>query len=113
MVIEIGGKKLQGIDMLQLRKSYIEIGKLVQRNGYGQYNGILNILMGQIKCIDSKENIEEKIQYLTDGYSRIFLTRGSLGDFVIYDENLEVRNQLNVKYNEEVKKIWEIMKQYI
>ena len=43
-------------DFLELRESYIEIGKMVQKYGYGQYNGILRILMGQVNCIDSDEN---------------------------------------------------------
>ena len=47
-------------EMLQLRKSYIEIGKLVQKYGYEQYNGILNTIMGSIECIDSDEKEEEK-----------------------------------------------------
>lgn len=28
--------------------------------GYGQYNGILRILMGQVNCIDSDESNGEK-----------------------------------------------------
>ena len=40
-------------ELLQLREAYIEIGKMVEKYGYGQYNGILRILMGQVNCIDS------------------------------------------------------------
>ncbi|WP_455717785.1 hypothetical protein [Anaerosporobacter sp.] len=97
-------------ETLQLRTAYIEIGKLVQRYGYGQYNGILDILMGQVKCIDSDENDDEKMQYLVDSYKRLFASRGGLSDFIIYDENCEMRNKLNEKFNEETKKVWNIMK---
>ena len=38
------------------------IGKLVQKYGHGQYNGVLNILMGQVKCIDSDEDNEVRNQ---------------------------------------------------
>ena len=48
---------LRNEDFLELRESYIEIGKMVQKYGYGQYNGILRILMGQVNCIDSDENV--------------------------------------------------------
>ncbi len=99
-------------EILQLRTSYIEIGKLVQKYGNGQYNGVLNILMGQVNCIDSDENDDEKMQYLIESYNRLFVSRGGLSDFVIYDENYEVRNQLNERYNDEVKKVWAIMKEY-
>lgn len=98
---------------IQLRTSYIEIGKLVQKYGYGQYNGVLNTLMGQVRCIDSNEDDDEKTQYLIDSYNRLFITRGGLGDFIIYDEELETRKQLNELFNAETKKIWEIMKEYI
>ena len=49
-------------DFLELRESYIEIGKMVQKYGYGQYNGILRILMGQVNCIDSDENDGKKMK---------------------------------------------------
>ena len=68
--------------------------------------------MGQVNCIDSDENDDEKMQYLIESYNRLFVSRGGLSDFVIYDENYEVRNQLNERYNDEVKKVWAIMKEY-
>ena len=55
---------LKDEEMLQLRASYIEIGKLVQEYGYGEYSGILKILMEQVNCIDSNENGREKENYL-------------------------------------------------
>lgn len=100
-------------EVLQLRTSYIKIGKMVQKYGYGHYNGVLNILMGQVKCIDSDENDNEKIQYLVDSYKRLFVSRGGLSDFIIYDKDFQLRKQLNEKYNDEVKKVWAIMKNYI
>ena len=63
-------------DFLELRESYIEIGKMVQKYGYGQYNGILRILMGQVNCIDSDENDGKKMKYLTESYSKLFALRG-------------------------------------
>ena len=42
--------------LLQLREAYIEIAAKWYKNGYGQYNGILRILMGQVNCIDSDES---------------------------------------------------------
>ena len=104
---------LEKDDFIQLRVSYIEIGKLVQKYGYGQYSGILNILIGQVKCIDSYENADEKMQYLIDSYKRLFMPKGSLSDFVIYDEKRGVRRELNEKFEEEVKKVWRIMKDYV
>lgn len=100
-------------ELLQLRMSYIEIGKMVQKYGYGQYNGMLRILMGQINCIDSDESDDEKMEYLIESYSKLFVSRGGLSDFVIYDSDIQLRNQLNEKYNDEVKKVWSIMKDHI
>lgn len=100
-------------ELFQLRISYIEIGKLVQKYGHGQYNGILNILMGQVKCIDSDEDNNEKLKYLIDSYKRLFISKGSLGDLVIYDKNKEVTKQLNERLNEEIRKVWEIIKDYL
>ena len=104
---------LKNEDFLQLRASYIEIGKMVQKYGYGQYNGVLKILMGQINCIDSDENDDEKLQYLLESYNRLFTSRGALSDFVIYDADTQLRKQLNEKYNNEVNKLWAILKDYI
>ena len=53
--------------LLQLREAYIEIGKMVQKYGYGQYNGILRILMGQVNCIDSDESDGEKMKLYRPG----------------------------------------------
>ena len=64
--------------LLQLREAYIEIGKMVQKYGYGQYNGILRILMGQVNCIDSDESDGEKMKYLIESYSKLFASRGGL-----------------------------------
>lgn len=100
-------------DFLQLRVSYIEIGKIVQKYGYGQYSGVLKSLMGQVNCIDSDENDDEKLQYLLESYNRLFASRGGLSDFVIYDADIQLRNQLNEKYNNEVNKVWTILKDYI
>jgi len=104
---------LKNEDFLQLRVSYIEIGKIVQKYGYGQYNGVLKILMGQINCIDSDENDDEKLQYLLESYNRLFTSRGALNDFVVYDADIQLRNQLNEKYNNEVNKLWIILKDYM
>lgn len=100
-------------ELLQLRMSYIEIGKLVQKYGYGQYNGILRMLKGQVNCIDSDEDYDEKIKYLLESYSRLFVSRNGLNDFVIYDADAQLRNELNESYNDEVKKVWNIIKGYI
>ena len=100
-------------EFLQLREAYIEIGKMVQKYGYGQYNGILRILMGQVNCIDSDESGGEKMKYLIESYSKLFASRGGLSDFIIYDADVQLRNQLNEKYNDEVKRVWNIMKDYI
>jgi len=100
-------------EFLQLREAYIEIGKMVQKYGYGQYNGILRILMGQVNCIDSDESDGEKMKYLIESYSKLFTSRGGLSDFIIYDADVQLRNQLNEKYNDEVKRVWNIMKDYI
>ena len=100
-------------ELLQLRMSYIEIGKMVQKYGYGQYNGMLRILMGQINCIDSDESDDEKMEYLIESYSKLFVSRGGLSDFVTYNSDIQLRNQLNEKYNDEVKKVWSIMKDHI
>lgn len=100
-------------DYLQLRISYIEIENMVHKYGHGQYNGILRILMGQVNCIDSDESDEVKMKYLIESYRRLFISKGGLSDFVIYDVDVQVRNQLNEKYNDEVKKIWRIMNDHI
>ena len=100
-------------DIIQLRKSYIEIGKLVQQYGCGQYNGILKIVMGQINCIDSDASEDEKNQYLVESYNRIFGNPKGLGDFVIYDKNREMTKQLNEKFCKAMNDIWNIIKPYI
>ena len=100
-------------EFLQLRDAYIEIGKMVQKYGYGQYNGILRILMRQVNCIDSDASNGEKMKYLIESYSKLFVSRGGLSDFIIYDVNDQLRNQLNVKYNDEVKKVWKILGNYV
>ena len=43
----------------------MEIGKMVQKYGYGQYNGILRILMGQVNCIDSDESDGESLKQIS------------------------------------------------
>lgn len=96
----------------QLRKSYVEIGKMVEKYGNGQYNGIIKILHGQIRCIDSDEDVSTKTEYLVESYNRIFVSRGGLGDFVIYNSNSDIRTRLNESFNSEMKKIWIIVKQY-
>ena len=100
-------------EFLQLRDAYIEIGKMVQKYGYGQYNGMLRILMGQVNCIDSDGSNDEKMKYLIESYSKLFVSRGGLSDFIIYDADVQLRNRLNVKYNDEVKKVWRILKDYV
>ena len=98
-------------EFLQLRTSYIEIGKLVQK--YGVYcGGILQMLMGQINCIDSDEDDNEKMQYLVDSYKRIFQSY-FFTDFVICVEPREVMVQLNEKLDGEVKKVGQILKDYL
>ena len=77
------------------------------------YNGILRILMEQVNCIDSNESDGEKMKYLIESYSKLFTSRGGLSDFIIYDADIQLRNQLNEKYNDEVKRVWNIMKDYI
>ena len=53
------------------------------------------------------------MKYLIESYSKLFTSRGGLSDFIIYDADVQLRNQLNEKYNDEVKRVWNIMKDYI
>ena len=53
------------------------------------------------------------MKYLIESYSKLFAWRGGLSDFIIYDADVQLRNQLNEKYNDEVKRAWNIMKDYI
>ena len=53
------------------------------------------------------------MKYLTESYSKLFALRGGLSDFIIYDADVQLRNQSNEKYNDKVKKVWNIMKDYI
>ena len=46
----------------------------------------------------------KKMKYLIESYSKLFASRGGLSDFIIYDADVQLRNQLNEKYNDEVKK---------
>ena len=92
----------------QLRKTYVEIGKMVEKYGNGQYNGIIKILQGQIRCIDSDEDVSTKTEYLVESYNRI-----GLGNFVTYNSNSDIRTRLNEAFNSEMKKIWIIVKQHI
>ena len=69
--------------------------------------------MEQVNCIDSNESDGEKMKYLIESYSKLFTSRGGLSDFIIYDADIQLRNQLNEKYNDEVKRVWNIMKDYI
>lgn len=99
--------------LLELRKSYIEIGKIAQKYGNGQYNGELKKLMGQIKCIDSQEDDMIKQEYLVESYSTLFSQRGSLSDLVIYEKDKELRSKLNELYNREIEKVYGILKKYM
>ncbi|MBD5506833.1 MAG: hypothetical protein HDR05_01930 [Lachnospiraceae bacterium] len=100
-------------EMLQLRASYIEIGKLVQKyGGYKYYSVLLKALMRQVECIDSDEDDNDKLQYLVGSYDGLFVYKGGLSDFVIEDENGKMCKQLNERLRKESKKIWEILKDY-
>lgn len=100
-------------EMLQLRTSYIEIGKLVQRYGHGRYN--LSILMGQVVCIDSNEEDNVKLQYLLDSYNSMFCFKEGLDEFAVCecDESRERCIELNQRFRRESQKIWDILKKYI
>ena len=52
-------------------------------------------------------------KYLIESYRRLFISKSGLGDFVIYDADVQLRNKLNEKYNDEVKKVWKLIKDYI
>ena len=45
-----------------------------------------------------------------DGYKSIFMGRGGISNFIIYDKNKEIMIELNEKFNRELRKIWKIMK---
>lgn len=45
---------------------------------------------------------------MMESYSKLFTSRGGLSDFIIYDTDIQLRNQLNEKYNDEVKRVWNI-----
>ena len=53
------------------------------------------------------------VKSVETSYSKLFASRGGLSDFIIYDADVQLRNQLNEKYNDEVKRAWNIMKDYI
>ena len=69
--------------------------------------------MGQVNFIDSDESDAEKMKYQIESYRKLFASRCGLSDFIIYDADVQLRNQLNEKYNDEVKRAWNIMKDYI
>ena len=97
------------IIMDELRRLYIEIGKKVQKYDYDGYTGILKTIMSQIKCIDSDEDYTLKKEYLKESYSEIFGYRGGLGNFIINEEDDELRDKLNVEFLDNVDKIRRIL----
>ena len=110
------GEMLSKDEMLQLRMSYIEIGKLVQKyGGYERYSAELKYLMSQVKCIDSDEDDKSKLQYLVQGYKGLVWHKGSLEEFAICNsgESEEVERQLNRKLVEEWGKVGELMRKYV
>ncbi len=103
-------------EMLQLRMSYIEIGKLVQKyGGYKYYSVELKYLMSQVKCIDSDEDDKSKHQYLIQGYKGMVGHKENISEFAICNsgESKEVERQLNRKLDEEWGKVGAIMRKYI
>ena len=64
-------------------------------------------------ALSSAKGMDIKMKYLIESYSKLFASRGGLSDFIIYDADVQLRNQLNEKYNDEVKRAWNIMKDYI
>ena len=103
-------------EMLQLRMSYIEIGKLVQKyGGYKYYSVELKYLMSQVKCIDSDEDDKSKHQYLIQGYKGMVGHKENISEFAICNsgEGKEVERQLNRKLDEEWGKVGAIMRKYI
>ncbi len=103
-------------EMLQLRMSYIEIGKLVQKyGGYERYSVELKYLMSQVKCIDSDEDDKSKHQYLIQGYKGMVGYKENISEFAICNsgESKEVERQLNRKFREEWRKVGAIMRKYI
>ena len=110
------GEMLSKEEMLQLRRSYIEIGKLVQKyGGYERYSAELKYLMSQVKCVDSDEDDKSKHQYLVQGYKCMVGHKENISEFAICNsgEGKEVERQLNRKLDEEWGKVWAIMRKYI
>ncbi len=103
-------------EMLQLRRSYIEIGKLVQKyGGYERYSVELKYLMSQVKCVDSDEDDNSKHQYLIQGYKDMVGHKENISEFAICNsgESKEVERQLNRKLVEEWGKVGELMRKYV
>ena len=98
-------------NMQKLRILYIEIGKYVQKYGNGKYSAALELLMDQIRCIDSEAAFEEKREYLLNGYDSLFVNNGGLSDFIIYEPCEETRIELNEKFQEEVTEIFKTIKE--
>lgn len=95
--------------MEELRSLYIEIGKKVQKYAYDEFNGVLKKIMCQIECIDSDEDFALKKEYLKESYSEIFGYRWGLGNFIINEEDDELRDKLNVEFLDNVNKIRRIL----
>lgn len=92
-------------DLSQIKESYIKIGKTVQKYGGECYNGVLEEIMAQIRCIDSKEDILIKTEYLCNSFSSIFSCEYGIGNFIIYVKDKEDRIRLNEDLYSEINKI--------
>ena len=62
-----------------------------------------------ISGLDSDEDYTLKKEYLKESYSEIFGYRGGLGNFIINEEDDELRDKLNVEFLDNVDKIRRIL----
>ncbi len=82
---------------------------------YGD-NSILysyRIVQRTIDFLKSKENRDDKEEYVMCSYKALFPGRGALSEFYVWDSDFETRKALNESLECIHKEIWEILKDYI
>lgn len=100
-------------DFCELRKIFLQLGKIVQMYGEKYYTIQLRIISDIIKCIDSGINKEEKTEYILNRYKVLYPSRGGLSEFYIHDDDFQTRLKLNEPLDKLQDNLWMIMKQYI
>lgn len=103
----------ENMNLEKVKNLFMDLEKFLKKYGDNSINAPYKIVKITIECILTDESDEIKKQVVIDNYKKLFLGKGALSEFYVWDNDFETRKKINEPFKKIHNELWNLLKEYI